>query len=541
MDENNVPQENWLDELLSEQEIEDDIFVPESELVPSQEPKAASEVPEIPELLEDAATQTIPDLTQVIPGEENEEDFFSWDFDELDQLMDAEESVSSNSESEMFKDDDFRDAFGEGEDLIQFFTEGGMPTIAPAQADPDPAPVQEEEEEGPLEKGRPKRKKGYGLFGLPHLAATAIWLAIIVVIGVSAGRMIWLCASDVLALGREPINATVTVEEGDNMDTIAQKLKDAGLIKYPGIFKLYADVTDAQEKIKPGTYYFTAVNDFNQNVVYDYMALVSVMSPGSKLVIVEDLRIPEGYTCAQIFKLLEEKNVCTVAEMEEYVASIALPESEEEEPDPVTQYWFLDGVTWGNKYSLEGYLFPDTYDFYENDDPERVIKKMLDGFDHAFTDIMQANWEKVEGYTFHEIITIASMIEKEAANAVESYMVSGVIFNRLKNPEEYPKLEIDATIVYALGGKADLTVEDLAVDSPYNTRLYPGLPPGPIASPSQNSIAAALTPDDAVDEESGKPYYFYLLDPRVNEHKFFISGEEHEAFKEFLESLKEAE
>lgn len=541
MDENNVPQENWLDELLSEQEIEDDIFVPESELVPSQEPKAASEVPEIPELLEDAATQTIPDLTQVIPGEENEDDFFSWDFDELDDPMDAQEPISSNSESEMFKDDDFRDAFGEGEDLIQFFTEGGMPTIAPAQADPDPAPVQEEEEEGPLEKGRPKRKKGYGLFGLPHLAATAIWLAIIVVIGVSAGRMIWLCASDVLALGREPINATVTVEEGDTMDTIAQKLKDAGLIKYPGIFKLYADVTDAQEKIKPGTYYFTAVNDFNQNVVYDYMALVSVMSPGSKLVIVEDLRIPEGYTCAQIFKLLEEKNVCTVAEMEEYVASIALPESEEEEPDPVTQYWFLDGVTWGNKYSLEGYLFPDTYDFYENDDPERVIKKMLDGFDHAFTDIMQANWEKVEGYTFHEIITIASMIEKEAANAVESYMVSGVIFNRLKNPEEYPKLEIDATIVYALGGKADLTAEDLAVDSPYNTRLYPGLPPGPIASPSQNSIAAALTPDDAVDEETGKPYYFYLYDPRVNEHKFSTSREEHDAFKEFLESLKEAE
>lgn len=555
MDENNVPQDNWLEELMSISEIEDDILFPASESEPKPAPKPefdiAPDEPELADLFAEDATRTLPDISEMETPEETPEET------ELDRIireisdieLEVERAIEPQPEpeTEAFKDDDFRDAFGEGEELIQFFTGGGMPTISAPEPEPEKEPEPaaappEEIEEGPMEKGRPKRKKGYGLFGLPHLAATAVWIAIIVTIGISVGRLIWLCASDVLALGREPINATITIEKGDDMDDIAQKLKEAGLIKYPGIFKLYADFTDAQEKIKPGTYSFIAVNEFNQNIVYDYMALVAVMSPSSnRLVIVEDLRIPEGYTCAQIFKLLEEKRVCTVAEMEAYVASLSLPENEDEEPNPLTQYWFLDGVTWGHKYSLEGYLFPDTYDFYENDDPERVLKKMLDAFDVAFTDIMKANWDKVEGYTFHEIITIASMIEKEAANASESYLISGVIFNRLKNPAEYPKLEIDATIVYALGGKADLTKEDLEIDSPYNTRLYPGLPPGPIASPSQNSIAAALTPDDAVDEESGKPYYFYLLDPRVNEHKFSTSREEHEAFKEFVESLKEAE
>ena len=535
MDENNLPQENWLDELMSTPELEDEMPALVLEPVPEPEPPAP-----VPRNLAEGDTQPLPEFPKASSEADEELERILREIKSMEQEQAAEAGIGA--EEEMFKDDDFREAFGEGEDLMQMFSDEPMPTIPNQKASQETAeePAEQTEEEGPVEKGRPKRKKGYGLFGLPHLAATVVWIVIIITIGVSIGRLGWLCASDVLALGREPITATVTIEEGDSLDTIAQKLKDAGLIEYPGIFKFYANFTDAQEKIKPGTYVFSAVNEDNETIVYDYMALVSVMSPsGNRLEVVEDLRIPEGYTCAQIFQLLEEKNVCTVAEMEAYVASLSLPESEDEEADPLTQYWFLEGVTWGDKYSLEGYLFPDTYDFYVNDDPERVIRKMLDAFDASFTDIMRANLEKVEGYTIREIIIIASMIEKEAASTSESYTVSSVIFNRLNDPANYPYLNIDATIVYALGGKSDLTEEDLKIDSPYNTYTNKGLPPGPIANPSQNSIAAALTPEDTVDE-NGKSvkYYYYALDPSTQLHHFSQTYKEHQAF---LESLKEDE
>ena len=137
--------------------------------------------------------------------------------------------------------------------------------------------------------------------------------------------------------------------------------------------------------------------------------------------------------------------------------------------------------------------------------------------------------EGLDGYTIREVVIIASMIEKESANDLESFTVSSVIYNRLSDPDAYPYLNIDATIVYALGGKSDLTEEDLKLDSPYNTYTNRGLPPGPISSPSQNSIAAALDPEDT-------GYYYYAFDPSTDEHHFSKTYAEHLAF---LETLKE--
>ena len=131
------------------------------------------------------------------------------------------------------------------------------------------------EEEPPLPKRRPKMKKGYGLLGIPHIISTIIWLAITVAIGVSLGRMIWICAAEVLAFGRPDEEYVMTVTNADNIDTIATKLKNAGLIKYPELFKFYADLTDAEEDISVGT--------FTLNSKYDYHALVNAMSYHSPL------------------------------------------------------------------------------------------------------------------------------------------------------------------------------------------------------------------------------------------------------------------
>lgn len=435
---------------------------------------------------------------------------------------------------ETFRDDEFRDAFGEGEELERVFSEDAPQEVPPAEPE---KPKKEEKEKQVVKKGRPKRKNKYGLFGLPHLLAACLWLAIIVAIGVTAGRMLWLCATDVLAFGREPITATVTIEKGDTVEDVAGKLKDAGLIRYTGLFGLYADLTNAQEEIRPGTYIFNEPSEDTEMVVYDYMALVSVLSPSAKYTVVEDLRIPEGYTCAQIFKLLEENNVCSAQDLEECAMNGDLGD-----------YWFLEGVTRDDKYCLEGYLFPNTYDFYENDEPERVLKKMLNAFDANFTESMRNDLAKLNNlledkmrnngygkdyiekhkFTIREVVIVASMIEKETANNVESFTISSVIYNRLCNANDYPFLNIDATLVYALGGKSELTAQDKQVDSPYNTYTRKGLIPGPISNPSQNSLAAALQPEDT-------KYYYYAFDPSTGEHHFTKNYNDHLAFLATLE------
>ena len=128
-------------------------------------------------------------------------------------------------------------------------------------------------------------------------------------------------------------------------------------------------------------------------------------------------------------------------------------------------------------------------------------------------------------FTMADVVTVASLIEKETASADEGYTVASVIYNRLFAWHGTPAyLNIDASVIYALDGKTDLTAEDLQVDSPYNTYTNTGLTPGPITNPGLSSIEAALEPQDT-------DYYYYVLDPETGVHHFSRTLEEHEAFR----------
>ena len=294
----------------------------------------------------------------------------------------------------------------------------------------------------PVRKGRPKRKKGAGLWGIPHILATAVWLMIIVAIGTTLGRILWVCAADVLAFGREDKNVTISITAEDTMESIAQKLKDGGLVRYPELFLLYADLTDAEEEITTGT--------FTLNTIYDYHALVNQMSPRSGArAVVEDVLIPEGYNCRQIFALLEEKGICKVADLEKWAAAGEL-----------SNYWFLEGVERGDKYCLEGFLFPDTYDFYENSTPRAALEKMLDGFEYRvredlreqipvlnehLSEMMRKNGDSEEfiaenQFDIRDVVNVASLIERETASNQESYRIASVIYNRLFNWAAIPAI-----------------------------------------------------------------------------------------------------
>lgn len=361
----------------------------------------------------------------------------------------------------------------------------------------------------PVKKGRPKRKKGQGLLGIPQILATVVWLVLIVAIGVTAGRMLWVCAADVLAFGREDRDVTITIYETDTMDQIVDKLYSSGLIRYKGLFNLYASISHAEEDIHPGIY--------DLNTRYDYHALVNMMSPQSSREVIK-LTIPEGYSCRQIFALLEDNRICTAVDIGSYAARGEL-----------SHYWFLEGVDRGDHYCLEGFLFPDTYQFYKNSTPKEALERLLDNFNVRFNEDLRSQINDLNArfgcnYTVREIAIVASLIEKESANAEESPRIAGVIYNRLFNWQGNPAyLNIDASIIYALNGKTDLTQEDLRTDSPYNTYTRTGLTPTPISNPGLSSLKAALNPEN-------HNYYYYVLNPATGRHQFSTTYEEHTGY-----------
>lgn len=500
---------------VAEETVGEDAAVSEFPSAPQAEPEAPSGIsadePETPIPEEGTENAAQPAQTEEEkPFEESPEesaadkDIAEITEDPLDlSILDdpeLEAVLAEDTEEEPAPDAAFQEDSKEFDEILK--------ASAPQQpAEEQPAPANPHQPR----KGRPKRKRGEGLLGIPNILATVVWMALIVAIGVTAGRMLWVCAADVLAFGRDDRPVTITVYESDSMDDIIEKLYDNGLIRYRSLFKLYADISDAEEDIDPGIY--------DLNTRYDYHALVNMMSASSSRTVVEDVLIPEGYTCRQIFSLLEEKRICTAVDLAAYAASGELKD-----------YWFLEGVERGGEYCLEGYLFPDTYDFYKNSTPREVLEKLLDNFEVRFDESMRAQIDTLNetvtggGYTVREVTIIASMIEKEAAAPAEAANIAGVIYNRLFRWNGNPAyLNIDAAIVYALDGKNELTREDLQIDSPYNTYTNIGLTPTPISNPGLSSLKAALSP-------ASHNYYYYVLNPQTGMHTFSTTYEEHSAY-----------
>ena len=429
-------------------------------------------------------------------------------------------------ETASFKDEEFRDTFGEVGEIYSSAPEQPEEEVTEETEETEeaeePAPQRVRQENPPVRKRRPKNKHAYGLLSIPHILTTIVWLALVVAIGASLGRMLWMCAADVLAFGRPDQTVYVTITKTDTLDTVAEKLHRAGLINYPGLFKLYGKLSNIMDDLSIGTY--------ELNTLYDYHALSTSMSEKPAMRVTVKVTIPEGYNCAQIFKLLEEKEVCTVAELENYASN-----------SQFADYWFLEGTERGNKYCLEGFLFPDTYEFYVDSDAKEVYIKLLAAFDYRFTDTMKEKLVKLNEYlnakmkkqgldqsyidshqiTIREVVIIASLIEKESSGIEDdSYNISSVIYNRLTNPGNHPYLGLNSTLVYYTG-RSELTSEDFQDDHPYNTYTRPGLVPGPIANPGRASLDAALDPSDT-------GYYYFVLNPKTGTHEYSKTYAEHQ-------------
>lgn len=351
----------------------------------------------------------------------------------------------------------------------------------------------------------PKKKHRKGKFNWKiYVAAVVLGSMLLAGIG-------WILANDLCALDKGDETYTVTIEEGDGVFKIASKLKKAGLIELKGFFVLYEIFTGAKNDIDPGTY--------ELNTSMDYRSLVHNMyDPDARRRAEEGLvlvTIPEGYSVQQIVDLLAEKGIATKEELVDAVSNFDFGE----------EYPFIDNSLTGQINRLEGYLFPDTYEFSTEKTAVFAIDTMLTNFNTKVSNELLSEIQE-SGYTFREIITMASIIEKEAIGDYEERTnVASVLYNRLNNPdaETAGLLQVDASIDYALRleGK-DRSEFSTELDSPYNTYIHAGLPVGPICNPSLASIRAALNP-------SQTDYYYYALGTD-GVHHFFRNYSEHLAF-----------
>lgn len=308
-----------------------------------------------------------------------------------------------------------------------------------------------------------------------------LYIVFVMIISVFLAMVIINVGNDVFAFVKSDELVEVTIPEYSTLDEVTDVLYRNDIIRYPTIFKIFAVKEKDDRKFVAGTY-----------TVHGMMSYEDLLDAFKEKPVtgIKKITIPEGFTTDEIIDLFVAEGIGT---REGFVDVIQNYEFD---------YWFIrelndNGISEERIYRLDGYLFPDTYEFYLNSSEATVINKLLKRFSQIFTKEYREQ-SAAFGYTVDEVITLASIIEKEAASPSEFFIISSVFHNRMNNPWTFPKLESDATIVYQMqhesGERPQLTGSDLEVDLAYNTYTNDGLPPGPIANPSASAMLAALSP-----------------------------------------------
>lgn len=333
-------------------------------------------------------------------------------------------------------------------------------------------------------------------------AALALFSVIILIIGAGA----WYVWNGMKPVQGQDKPTEVAIEHGTGTSAIADKLEQQGVIKNAMLFKLYLKYNNQGSSFKAGEYAFEPSST--------YEAIIQKLNDG-EVIPVETVRVtvPEGYTIEQIAADLSEQGIVEKAAFLQAADKIA-----KSKPEGITLN--LPKPNDQVKHGLEGYLFPETYEFAVGTSAEDMIIRMIKETEKRLIEIQDFD-EKLQArkMNLQELLTVASLVEREVVVDEERALVAGVIYNRLNKPM---RLQIDATIQYALDKpKERLYYKDLEIDSPYNSYKHDGLPPGPIASPSIESIKAALSP------EASDYFYYVTKKDGTQTHLFAKTYDEH--------------
>ncbi len=303
-------------------------------------------------------------------------------------------------------------------------------------------------------------------------------------------------------------NVRVEIEPGAGTGRIASILAEKGVIRNALLFRIYARYHQLEQKFMAGSY------DLKLSMSLPEIAVK--IASGDVDLDTDWFTVPEGYSFEQIADRLDEAGLIDRGRFLELAASLP--------PHILEQFPFLQESAANPRvnYVLEGYLFPDTYEIAAGSSEEEIICLMLRRLETIFSESLQRRFTELE-MTLHEVLTLASIVEREARVDHERKLIAGIFYNRLS--QNYP-LESCATIQYILGEvKEVLSIADTKIPSPYNTYMNPGLPPGPVGAPGEASIMAALYPENT-------DYFFFVYkEDGTGEHYFSRTNAEHERYK----------
>ncbi len=356
-----------------------------------------------------------------------------------------------------------------------------------------------EEEKKPLKR---KRKKILFEGKLNSL----IYISVVLLICVIISAFLISALNDIVAIAKPDIAVEIVIPDGAGTKQISRILKKEGLIKHPFLFEKISKFENHDGKYTPGEHVL------NKNMGYTTM-MRTLQKPKKRASVT--VTIPEGFTLNKIAKRLEENNVCNADDFMKSVNSTDFGfDFEDDIPDGGTVF-----------YKMEGYLFPDTYEFYKNDTPINVIRKMILNFESKISDEMKVEMRN-QDLDLHKLLTIASIVQGEAPNVKEMKKVASVYLNRLNSPAYFQRMEADPTREYSveevLAHQGTQNIADL-----YNTYVGTGLPPGPINNPGLDAIKAVLYPEET-------PYYFFCTNLKTQE--FYYA----ETFAQHNENVRKA-
>ena len=331
-----------------------------------------------------------------------------------------------------------------------------------------------------------------------------MWIVMIAVVSFSIARFAMVNINDMLAVGRDDSVVQIQIPKNATGEEVGNILVESGIIEKASFFALYSQVTKSEGHYQYGTY------EIKKNM--DYEAIITHIQSNANRLDDEttQITITEGMSVRQIAQLLEENNICTVDEILE-----AANDSEY-----FDIYSAINSITNDEEryYLLEGYLFPDTYDFYTGENPIDALSKLLNNYKDKITQEMKDKAASMN-MTMDQVITLASMIQAEAANVDDMYNISSIFHNRLRDGAEkgVATLDSDPTVWYPYHSREEVPADQVdSFVSRYNTYEVQGLPPGPICNPGLDAINAALNPNTTdyyyFCHKDGQAYYSQTLE-----------------------------
>lgn len=336
-------------------------------------------------------------------------------------------------------------------------------------------------------------------------------ILLLVVIGTWGFKFLIIGSDKPVSTKENAVVREVIIPDGSSSARIADILKNTGIIRSKFAFKKYLKDNELDRKLRPG--------QFTLDTSMNYEELSLELTTRGKKKATHIFTIPEGYELEEIADVLEQKGFINRTEF----MKLALNPQKYE-----AEYEFIKYIPNGN--SLEGYLYPETYEVYVDANTETILKKMLSQFEKIYQEKLKTSIE--EGKDLNELMTMASIVEREAKIDQERPIIASVFYNRLN---KNIKFQSCATIQFALKDrKTRLLNKDLEIESPYNTYKYLGIPPGPIASAGLASIEAALNPTKT-------DYLYFVVNPKgeSGSHNFAANYNEFLKYKQiYTESLK---